>query len=248
MWREGWENNTAGVWKRLFQFCVWLAVLVGLTACDAKSPLSATAGIPQAVDVLTYVIGEPSTWPRTGSQFQAQLVDAGARSICWVKYGDPDMFECWRWDDDWIYFTVDHAVDGNTGESYTFSDGRWLPRRFSGEWSFDVSDNRIRWFDRTCVSTEHGERAGMRSTGLFPYSLRARVVPAYDAGPLGVRDVLVFEYGPHLPGRAASAVERFYFAQGAGWYRWESGRGTSTFDTVGGPAMTWRRPGCLELH
>jgi hypothetical protein len=196
------------------------------------------------VDVLAYVIGEPSTWPRTGTQFQAQLVDSEARSVCWVKYARPEMFECWRWDNEWVYHAVDHAVDGDTGESYAFSDGRWLPRTFAGVWSLEVSDNRIRWFDRTCAATEHGEHAGMPVSGLFPYGLRAWIERARDAGPLGVRDVLVLEYAPHAPGRAPTAVERFYFAKSAGWYHWESSRGAATFDTVGGPVITWHGAGC----
>lgn len=128
-----------------------------------------------------------------GTQLQAQIVDVSTHSVWWVKYGRPDMFECWRWDDQWLYHTIDHAIDGAIGESYTFSDGRWLPRTFGGEWSLDVSDNHIRWFDRACVATAHGERAGMPVTGLFPYRLRAWIEPARDAGALGVRDVLVLE-------------------------------------------------------
>jgi len=215
-----------------------------LTGCSAATPLSPGARSQPRVDVLEYVIGEPWTWPRLGTQFQAQLVDREARSVCWVKYARPEMFECWSWDDEWLYHVVDHALDGDTGESYTFSDGRWLPRTFAGEWSLEVSNNRIRWFDRTCAATEHGERAGLPGTGLFPYGLRAWIEPERDVGPLGVRDVLVLEYAPHAPGRAAIGVERFYFARSAGWYHWESSRGAATFDAPGGPVITWHGPGC----
>lgn len=160
------------------RFVPWLlstllvvSVIVGCTPATGFEP----GARPQTptVDVLAYVLGESSRWPRIGTQLQAQLVDVSTRSVCWVKYGRPDMFECWRWDDQWLYHAVDHAIDGALGESYTFSDGRWLPRTFDGEWSLDVTENHIRWFDRACVATEHGERAGMRGTGLFPYHLHA---------------------------------------------------------------------------
>jgi hypothetical protein len=231
-------------WRAVLWRLSALPFLVVSSACNAATPLEPGARSQPIVDVLSYVIGDSSTWPRTGTQFQAQLVDAEARSVCWVKYARPEMFECWRWDDGWLYHAVDHALDGDTGESYSFSDGRWLPRAFAGEWSLEVSDNRIRWFDRTCAPTEHGERAGMPATGLFPYRLRAWIEPARDAGPLGVRDVLVLEYAPHAPGRAATIVERFYFAKSAGWYHWESSRSAATFDTVGGPVITWHTAGC----
>jgi hypothetical protein len=208
--------------------CARLAIagtLLALTACAGTSPLAPAAGVADTVDVLDFIVGDASTWPRTGTQHQTQIVDRAAQSVCWVKYGRSDMFECWRWDDDWVYHVVDHAVDGESGESYSFSDGRWLPRRLTGEWSINLPDNRIRWFDRDCA-------------------LFAWIEPARDAGALGVHDVLVLEYGPHLPSRGAASTERFYFARGFGWYRWESSRGMSTFDVAGGPAMTWHSPGC----
>ena len=218
--------------------------LIVFNACSGTSPLAPAPGIPATVDVLDFIIGNASTWPRTGSQHQTQIVDTAARTVCWVKYGRSDMFECWRWDDEWVYHAVDHAVDGESGESYSFSDGRWLPRHLTGDWSINLADNRIRWFDRDCAVFERGERAGMRGSGLFPDFTHAWIEPARDAGALGTHDVLVLEYGPHLPSRGAAAPERFYFARSFGWYRWESTRGTSTFDVAGGPAMTWHTPGC----
>jgi len=138
---------------------------------------------------------------------------------------------------------VDHAIDGSPGESYSFSDGRWLPRTIAGQWSLDV-DNRIRWFDRDCTVTEHGERAGIPGTGAFPYGLRAWIEPALDAGALGVRDVLVLDYSPHAPGNTPLSTERSYFARGAGWYRWEGSRGAATFDARGGPVITSHGAAC----
>src|SRR5207244_9710479 len=104
-----------------------LPLLAILTGCNAATPLAPAPQSQPIVDVLSYVIGDPSTWPRTGTQFQTQLVDQDAHTVCWVKYGRPEMFECWRWDDVWVYHAVDHAVDGDTGESYTLTDGRWPP-------------------------------------------------------------------------------------------------------------------------
>ena len=86
----------------------------------------------------------------------------------------------------------------------------------------------------------------MPVTGLFPYRLRAWVEPARNAGALGVRDVLVLEYAPHAPNQAATGGERFYFAKGNGWYRWEGMRGVATFDVVGGPRIMSHTAGCLH--
>jgi hypothetical protein len=205
----------------------WLVVMLLTAHCGAAAPTSPAATAP--VDVLDFLIGNPALWPRLGSHSQNQVVDVERREVCWVKYANAKMFECWRWDDDFVYHVVDHAVDGNTGESYSFSDGRWLPRRLTGTWTLDVADNRITWFDPRC-------RVEARS-GVFPYRQRAWIEPARDAGPdLGTRETLVLEYQPYDPVGAAGAVEQFYFGWHAGWYEWDRGSAHDMFNRLGGPS------------
>jgi len=211
------------------------AVLLLLTAAELAS---ACAGrrvptMPAAeIDTLSYVIGDESLWPRRGTQLQDQIVDRNRREVCWVKYGDAQKFECWRWDERWIYHEVDHALDGDsTGRSYRFTDGRWLPRRLSGTWTLDLRSNRA--IDLTPACGEHVRP--------FPYRLRAHVEPPQEiGGDLGRRSTLVLEYQPYDPDAPLrpETIERFRFAEGAGWYAWESARGVARFDRVGGPAMS----------
>jgi hypothetical protein len=222
------------------------------SACSGNSltaPAAASPATTTRVDLLNFVVGDSSLWPRQGLQFQHQIVDLNRREVCWVKYADASMFECWRWDDQWIYHEVDHALDGQrAGESYAFTDARWLPRYLEpGQiWTLDVSDNRVRWFLRDCAETAPGSREGMPGTGEFPYQLRAALQPQRElGGDLGSRDVLVLDYGPHAPGQEPLTSERFLFARDAGWYRWESDRGTATFDQRGGPVVT-RTAACGE--
>src|SRR5258708_1436303 len=124
---------------RHWRIVQWLASALPFvfvfTGCTSATPLGPSARPQPMLAALAYVIGDAETWPRTGTQFQAQLVDREARLVCWVKYARPEMFECWRWDDRWLYHAIDHAIDGDTGESYMLSDGRWLPRTLAGEWS-----------------------------------------------------------------------------------------------------------------
>jgi len=93
------------MWNRpsLFRLSGSLLLVTTLAACtEASNAATAPSPSQPAIDVLDFVVGDPSTWPRTGTQFQTQLVDRGAHSVCWVKYARADMFECWRWDDQWI--------------------------------------------------------------------------------------------------------------------------------------------------
>jgi hypothetical protein len=173
------------------------------------------------VDVLSYLIGDASVWPRSGSHAQNQIVDLARREVCWVKYGNPRRFECWRWDDRYIYHAVDHGLDGDSNESYMFSDGRWLDRFVAvtaiatAPWSLDVAQNQLVWFDAAChidPSRSH----------VFPYRQRAWFEPQRDAGgTLGRRDTLVLEYQPYDPGGSAGLAEHYYFGLGVGWYEWE---------------------------
>jgi len=217
-----------------------LLVIASVLASACGRRAVQTAPI-ETIDALAYVIGDASLWPRRGTQLQHQIVDRTRQEVCWVKYGNPQKFECWRWDDRWIYHEVDHALDGDsTGRSYRFSDGRWLPRHFSGTWTLDLPHNRA--IDLTPDCRERSRP--------FPYRLRAHVEPPRDlGGSLGTRPTLVLEYQPYAPGErpTGETLERFRFAEAAGWYAWESARGSARFDVVGGPALT-RTSRCGEAQ
>jgi hypothetical protein len=197
---------------------VAVAVVLSLSGCQsAASPSSS----PATVDVLSYLLGDASLWPRGGNHGQNQIVDLARREVCWVKYGNPRRFECWRWDDQFVYHAVDHGLDGDSNESYAFTDGRWLARYLpadltaSAPWALDVPQNQMIWFDGGC----HVDAARSHA---FPYRQRAWFEPRRDAGgSLGLRDTLVLEYQPYDPIGAASAAEHYYLGLRAGWYEWE---------------------------
>jgi hypothetical protein len=205
------------------------AVLLALLAAGC----AVTPSSIETIDVLEFVVGDPALWPRHGDPNHHQHQNLEPDRVCWTKYTLGWSFECWRWDGAYVYHEVDHAIDGaRRWEFYTFSDGRWLPRRLTvgADWTLDVTNNRIRWVDADC-------RALPERT--FPYRLRAWVELGVEVGgDLGVRDVVVLEYHPYDPQRpAAGNAERFYFAKGAGWYRWTRADGARvTFDRVGGVA------------
>lgn len=195
-------------------------LLLLLATISCASPSRPTAA-ETSVDVLTYLVGDPGLWPRSGSHAQNQIVDSARREVCWVKYGNPRRFECWRWDDDFIYHAVDHGLDGDSSESYNFTDGRWLARRLpagataAAPWTLDVPGNQLVWFDATCGVDASRSHA-------FPYRQRAWFEPHRDAGgTLGARDTLVLEYQPYDPAGSTGAAEHFYFGVGVGWYEWE---------------------------
>jgi hypothetical protein len=208
-------------------------LLLAASGCQHASPAAPSAAA--SVDVLDFLLGDPVLWPRVGSHSQNQFVDPSRREVCWVKYANPRTFECWRWDEEFVYHVVDHGIDGNTGESYSFSDGRWLPRRFTGEWALTVLDNRMTWFDPSCAAVAS-------KSGPFPYRQRAWIEPARDGGPdLGMRETLVLEYQPFDPAGASGAAEYFYFGRGAGWYEWDRTTFRDTFNRLGGPARAPQR-------
>ena len=214
-----------------------LVAIIFLSACAHELPVTAPA---DSADVLNFIVGDSTAWPRIGTQAQDQQVDLNRREVCWTKYRRSDAFECWRWDDQWIYHEIDHALDGDrTGASYHFTDGRWLPRRLpvGKTWSMDLTKNHIIRVKGTCV-------AGPAM--LFPYRISARFESEQViSADLGTRAILVLEYAPHATGAAAAQPETFKFARGAGWFSWSSARGTARFDRLGGPHVT-RGASCEE--
>lgn len=214
---------------------LFLVAAFGCVGSNDLGPSSAT----QSADVLDFLIGDASLWPRSGSHYLNQIVDQSRREVCWLKYGNPRRFECWRWDDEYVYHETDNAVDGDTGESYHFSDGRWMPRRVSvtvgTQTVFDVPNNRMTWFTSQCV-------VDSARSGSFPYRQRTWFEPKVDAGgDIGVRDNIVLEYAPYDPISGRSNPERFYFARGAGWYRWQRDTAESHFLQVSGPIISMNR-------
>jgi hypothetical protein len=211
-----------------------LVVAALVVCCSCQHPSSPSERAP-AIDVLDFVIGDQALWPRIGNHYSNQIVDRARQEVCWVKYANPQRFECWRWDEQFVYHAVDHALDGDTSESYRFTDGRWIARRVSGEWSLDVASNQVVWFDPACHVVPE-------KSHLFPYRQRAWLEPARDAGgDLGRRDTLVLEYAPYDPASGRSIAERFYFARGAGWYEWQREDADKIFNRRGGPVMPMYR-------
>src|SRR3954471_6820209 len=213
------------------QLPIPLLVLLAVFSCShpaTPTPMPATA------DVLPYLLGDAPTWPRLGSHAQNQIVDFTRREVCWVKYGNSRRFECWRWDDQFIYHAVDHGLDGDSNESYMFSNGRWLARYLpagataSSPWTMDVTQNALVWFDAACSVDPARSHA-------FPYRQRAWFEPRRDAGvALGARDTLVLEYQPYDPQGAAGAAEHYYLGLGAGWYEWERSGFLDVFNRLQG--------------
>lgn len=217
---------------------VWLLPLAAAAVAACAHPLT-PSGREATVDVLDFLIGDTTLWPRAGSHSMNQIVAAERREVCWVKYSNPRRFECWRWDDAYVYHETDNAIDGNTGESYHFSDGRWLPRYMPATpghmWTLDVADNQLTWFTPQCA-------IDAARSGRFPYRQRAWLEPQFDAGgDLGIRDTLVLEYAPYDPESGRSNPERFYFGKGAGWYRWRRDTAESQFARVRGPLVAMNR-------
>jgi hypothetical protein len=214
----------------ILQLANSLVVLLLCTSCSSP----AAPATPQAsVDVLSYLLGDPALWPRSGSHGQNQIVDFTRREVCWVKYGNPRRFECWRWDDRFIYHAVDHGLDGDSNESYLLTDGRWLARDIpasataAAPWTLDVAQNQLVWFDASC-------RVDAARSHAFPYRQRAWFERRDAGADLGARDTLVLEYQPYDPVGAAGAAEHYYLGLGAGWYEWERSGFRDFFNRTGG--------------
>jgi hypothetical protein len=201
------------------------AVVVAACATPASPPRPAAAE-----DVLDYVVGASALWPRHGDPNHHQHQNLEPSRVCWTKYTLGWSFECWRWDEAYVYHQVDHAIDGaRRWEFYTFSDGRWLPRRMTPGvvWTLDVA-NEVHWYDADCAPLPPRPAT---------YRVRAWLAGALDAGgDLGRRDVLMLEYQPDASNGSPDSIEHFYFAKGAGWYRWTRGAAGVTFNRLGGVA------------
>lgn len=133
----------------------------------------------------------------------------------WVKFASPSFAEWWRWDSDYIYHHEDRS-DG-LDAPYHFAKDRWIKRRWAVGDEIDSRDDNfiLRTFD------------GGDNWSTKPWAMVLRFVAAFDAypcgGAIGNAPCIVVEYDPTYtlePRRGY--VERFWFALGWGWWRWQS--------------------------
>ena len=181
----------------------------------------------RSYDLLAYLVGHPSTWPRKGPTHPMHQVIRGGL-VYFVKFGDiapgGEPHETWAFDANWLY----HLEDASSGDPYSFTDQRMWPRRMAiGEAkAFDTGPHESVWRTRaTCVESRRE-----------PFRRKMWLWAVYDRfywGPdLGERATIVLVYdataGIHAPGRN---IELGYYALGAGSCRWESYRSEDVYRT-----------------
>lgn len=208
--------------------------------CSTYCPDCKIEGPSGTINMLSYIVAEPSKWPRTGSHEMYQIVRGNA--LWYIKFGDPNRFEVWRWDDNYIYHHEDRPDC-----LYHFLDGRWA-KRFMRVGESIFVNNRIQRYEMdTCKQVE--KCANGEISGDFAYTnTLLEHYPNYDAGgDIGNADVIVLEYAPGV------RYEKFYFAKNWGWFKWEylnrdTGEllASTTFNKLGGSRIT-PKAGCIPL-
>jgi len=123
--------------------------LAATPATYVESPTSAVVH-----DVWRFVVGEADAWPRTGQRGEAMHCHRtddgqGSESAWFVKSNSPIGWERWALRDGAIWHCEDHSGNDQQlhGESYQFSDGRWLNNTMQVGEVIDRRDsNRLRWY------------------------------------------------------------------------------------------------------
>jgi hypothetical protein len=199
------------------------------------------------IDLFPYLVGDASTWPRHGDHYMYQVWDG--RNLTFLKFGPVaegstlgDNWERLVLDGDQFYLREDRSQSG--AGIYSFHPGTAYARRMTvGQW-IDVPDNILQRYEKgTCrVIDQH------------PLPYRIGLVEAWThfdcGGDLGIRDVVKCSYDP---GNRNDTIEHFWYARGAGWFRWQEQRQddptrthTQSFNRIGGVPLTptqgcWRR-------
>lgn len=223
-------------------------------------PISAPrAADERRYDLLRFILGDASTWPRRGPTHPMHQISRG-RIFHFAKFADPNAYETWAYDDNWIY----HLEDASNLETYAFGDPRWFPRYMQ------IGEHRA--FDSGPHETIFRRRGTCAAIRREPFRRRMWLQAIYDSfdwGPdLGVRETAVVAYDPTGGAYAHDrGIELGYYAAGAGSVRWEwyrsdmvyPSRGASAqfpalargarsdFYLVGGPETTPSLTGCFSL-
>ena len=211
-----------------------LLIALATGACvDATQPTRPVTSI----DVLDFIVGDDALWPRIGNHYSNQIVDVARREVCWVNYANPQRFECWRWDETFVYHAVDHAVDGDTGELVQLH-GRSVAAPLPDRRRVDSGYRREpHHMVRSAVRGVGGEIGSIPGTGSAPGSNLASTRAAISASATSLSSSI----RRTTPASGRSATERFQFARGAGWYRWQRDGVDLQFNRRGGPRVPMNR-------
>lgn len=184
--------------------------------------------LDNTVDVAQFVLGDTELWPRTGDHQMNQVFDPARKFLFWMKLGNPKTYEVWSWDDEWVYL---HEDKGDGQHPYMHSNDRWFKRHMRVGEVIDNTDNYLTEFNAQCQVVKRFP---------FPYknTLEYYIPHHYVSPDLGYRDLIVMRSQPE-PWAVYQYFERFLFAKGAGWIRWEMWQygvlqARTTFTALGG--------------
>lgn len=173
-------------------------------------------------DLLTYILGNAGTWPRGGPTHPMNQYLASDRLFHFVKFNNPEAYETWSYDVNWIY----HLEDASS-EPYSFSDPRWFPRTMQiGEaHGFNSGEHTIDFHHRYVCDQWRRD----------PVVRRMWLQSVYDkwywGKDFGERQTIVIAYDPsasrinshgYREGVAGRNIELGFYALGAGSCRWDS--------------------------
>ena len=184
-------------------------------------------------DLAPFLIGAPSLWPRTGTHPMHQVVDGDL--IHFLKFDQAtfparDRYETWAITDEWVH----HIEDASNDVPYSFTDTRWFPRRLKVGWAHTYDDGA-----EDAIFKARGTCTEVNRVGFHSRTWIEGAWDRFDCGPdLGIRRVVAVTFDPTDRVYAFDrGIEVNYFAEGAGWLRWEYHRsdvamasGTPVFD------------------
>ncbi|MBU3935180.1 hypothetical protein KJ909_00750 [Patescibacteria group bacterium] len=133
------------------------------------------------------------------------------------KWGkQPTVYEHFTWDDNFIYLKYDSSWGnsgcGGEGTSYAMSQSFWAKRKMKIGESIESVNNLLTAYKNDCTICD-GPSPWKNNQILEAY------YPEYDfGGDIGKKEAIVIR-GEWSKG--SSIYERFYYAKGWGWVKWE---------------------------
>lgn len=153
-------------------------------------------------DIWRFLIG-PGNWVRTDGTWPMHCRVEGD-SVYFIKFKDPNAWERWAKQGEFIYHVEDHSGHAGGGaETYEFSDGRWLKQDMRVGEVIACESNKLRWFrDGVWGPWEH-----------YPYRM---TLTSHKVWSDGVEEIQ-FTYDP---GTLTDTFEVYRCRTDRGWEAW----------------------------
>ena len=167
----------------------------------------------ETVDVMDFFLTKHANNSLMGTSPLSQVV--AGNNLFLVKYNNPETVDFYTWNEKFVYFKEGRQRFSNEDIiilPFSLSPGIWMQRRMTVGEKMSIN-NEIQWFDNKCKP--------IKSEKVRYDIVLEKHDRFFDAGSLGIQDVIILKIEKSKENNVIYTTEKFYYSKEWGLIRWE---------------------------